>query len=218
MGSQNGRDNERPCRHVRLDSFYIARFEVTNAQFQAYAEMERVPTAGTTAYSTMNAELQPAGGVSWFQARDYCVWAGLRLPTEAEWEKAARGPDGQNYPWGNQPDPLKANYGTPRGTTTNVGRLPDGRSLYGACDMAGNVWEWVADFYGEDYYRRGPRINPLGPQNGQTRLIKGGGFDSSPDQVRPSYRSYHRPIRNLIHFGFRCARGTTSMGQTQHSP
>ena len=124
-------------------------------------------------YDGFTGDRQPVVGVNWNDARTYCEWAGKRLPTEAEWEKAARGTDGRIYPWGNTIDPTRANYADSGiGKTSKVGSYPSGASPYGALDMAGNAWEWVADWHDKNYYRNSPSKNPQGPDSGKYRVLR----------------------------------------------
>ena len=199
-------DDERPYHKVYLDAYYIDKYEVTQADFnkcvsvgQCNANEKEEGFAG---------DRQPVVRVSWFDANIYCQWVGKRLPTETEWEKAARGTDGRVYPWGNEIDALKANYGKDPGVgrTTPVGTYPAGASPYGALDMAGNVWNWVADWYDENYYKSSPDHNPKGPLSGQARVLRGGAWKYMANVLHSSLRGYDDPAGRYNSVGFRCAK------------
>jgi formylglycine-generating enzyme required for sulfatase activity len=217
-----GEPHERPQHIVYLDAFYIDKYEVTNAQYQRFIDEtgHRAPAYWND--NRFNAANYPVVGVSWFDAEAYCKWANKRLPTEAEWEKAARGTDGRKYPWGNEaPDAggiWRANY-APEGNraadgfeyTAPVGSFPGGASPYGVMDMAGNVLEWVTDWYSRDYYSISPKSNPKGPSSGRYRVHRGGSWDNIEINLRTvnRIRAGIYPVNRFNFLGFRCAKDIT---------
>jgi len=214
MGSDSGDPNEKPVHTVTLDAFWIDRTEVTNAMYALCVEAGKCPPPSSlnsytrdSYYGDAQYDNYPVIYVTWDNANAYCEWAGRRLPTEAEWEKAARGTDGRNYPWGDDaPDSTRLNYNVNVGDTTEVGQYPTGASPYGALDMAGNVWEWVNDWYDEAYYGNSPSENPQGPASGQYRVLRGGSWNDVDRYVRAAYR--YRLVPGFIYLiiGLRCAR------------
>ena len=208
MGS-NERDNQKSIHRMHLSAYQIARHPVTNAQYAAFvkAKSHRVPKHWKGGKIPRGKENHPGVWVSWEDARAFCAWAGVRLPTEAEWEKAARGTDGRKYPWGNEP-PTKelCNFNRNVGDTTPVGEYPKGASPYGVLDMAGNVWEWVNDWYSKDYYRVSPGANPQGPETGERRVLRGGSWNYSGSNVRSALRFDNFPDYWDNYLGFRWVR------------
>jgi len=206
MGSDESRD-EKPRHQVYLDAYHIDRYEVTNALYRRFAGATGRPPLDSWSDDVSNGPQQPAVEVSWDEADAYCLWASKRLPTEAEWEKAARGNDGRKYPWGDQWNTGANNSRAANlGKSAPVGSYPAGASPYGALDMAGNVWEWVADWYQRDYYSHGPDRNPPGPASGTRKVLRGGSWNDAPDSLRTSYRYNFPPINRHAHVGFRCVR------------
>ena len=196
--------NEQPQHTVYLDAFWIDRSEVTNVQYRKCVEAGACEEPACWDDSDYNAPDQPVVCVRWDDAQDYAAWVGGRLPTEAEWEKAARGTDGRIYPWGNSsPDCDRANYYGCVGKPLPGGSHSDGASPYGALDMVGNVWEWVADWYADDYDSRSPAQNSQGPESGNLRVLRGGSFYYLQGFVRCACRYGVSPINWNKDCGFR---------------
>ena len=220
MGSDNGNADEKPVHTVYLDAFYIDKYEVTNALYKSCVDANACAfpkffnsNLRTTYYGDARYDQYPVIGVTWDMAKTYCAWRGARLLTEAEWEKAARGTDGRTYPWGEGIDQSRANYNNNNdpnyaGDTSKVDAYPNGASPYGVFDMAGNVWEWMADIYDANYYASLtlPIANPLGPASGAYRVVKGGSWDSNGYDLRSARRNWIDPSKANIYIGFRCAR------------
>ena len=196
--------NEKPLQTAYLDAFYIDRYEVTNAQWNAYARIQGKSTK-LGADNEPGPDDHPVVWISWFEARDYCAWAGMRLPTEIEWEKAARGTDKRSYPWGEGIDDDKANHWWNGDGAMPVGKFPQGVSPHGAYDMAGNIWEWTSTLYRSyPYDATDGRENP--DENALDRVHRGGAWGCDPVNLRTSRRTGFSPGGRLAIFGFRCAR------------
>ena len=199
--------DDRPVRGIFVDHFYLDRREVTNRDFVAFVEA----TGRAAPYYWPGGELpadkvdHPVVNVNWGDAAAYCRWAGKRLPTEAEWERACRGPaEGAVYPWGDR-DPTKEDVRFD--VMTGPGQVCRfSESYFGLCDIAGNVWEWCADWYERDYYERAPDRNPPGPENGLYRVLRGGSWADLPKYLTCAYRSFARPAERSPNVGFRCAK------------
>ena len=216
MGSTEGDNDEAPVHTVALDAFWLDHTEVTNAQYQKCVAAGDCEVSRCASNSDYNGAEQPVVCVSWHDAVAYCEWAGGRLLTEAEWEYAARGPEGLIYPWGNTFDGTRLNFCDKSCTfdwanqsvddgyefTAPVGSYPDGASWAGALDLAGNVWEWVADWYGD--YSSGRQVNPTGPQNGDCRVLRGGSWHGNENNTRGANRDRSTPTDSDNSGGFRC--------------
>ncbi len=210
MGDR-GRDG--PVHKVYLDAFYMDQYEVRVSLYAAFIKATRREKP----YNWDQVDLlvdgdRPIIGVDWYDAEAYCRWAGKRLPTEAEWEKAARWTDGRTYPWGNgRLDKTKASYNWDRKrrwegyrTLSPVGGYDAGKSPYGIYDQAGNVWEWVADWYDRDAYKNSPTRNPQGPPAGEFKVFRGGSALTHPADISTALRNWGSPTGRAITIGFRC--------------
>jgi formylglycine-generating enzyme required for sulfatase activity len=209
---RSGPNDERPAHSVYLDAFYIDQYEVTTARYaRHFKQTNRAAPQYWSTQVLLNHGNKPVVGVDWNDAVAYCSWAGKRLPTEAEWEKAARGTDQRVYPWGNEaPNEQRANFNDccdfkDYGALTNVGSFEKGKSPYGVYDMAGNVWELVADWYDANHYSKSPKQNPRGPSSGDNRVLRGGSWSTEPGDVRSTNRIGGTPTNRDVNFGFRCA-------------
>ncbi len=229
MGQDDGPVDERPAHRVELARFMIDRLPVTNADFAAFLDAHgprgirdaepyrryddddgdaRIHRVDGRWRADGGLERHPVNEVTWAGARDYCAWKGKRLPTEAEWEKAARGTDARRYPWGNAaPDANRAHFGAGWTQTVAVDALPAGASLYGVQDMAGNQWEWVASLYWPYPYRADDGREDI--DTAGVRGTRGGGHDSSAAEVTTTQRGRslsRAPLAGHHNIGFRCAR------------
>ena len=225
MGSENFDSDEKPINTIYLDAFWIDQTEVTNAMYAkcvAVGECDKPDSSNSytreSYYGNPGFDNYPVIWVSWDDANNYCAWAGRHLPSEAEWEKAA-GWDAdvgvqRIYPWGNFIDDSYANFDGNVGDTTAVGSYEKGASFYGTFDVAGNVWEWVGDWYAGNYYVGSPSSNPLRPDSGSSRVLRGGMFSSSTFYIRPTDRSWNEPAKSGLNIGFRCARSAVASNQT----
>lgn len=221
MGSDSEFNDEQPLRKITLDAFFIDKYEVSNGQYQkcldagACTEPGNLTTPSQESYfANPDFADYPVVYVDWAQAQGYCQWVGGDLPSEAQWEKAARGTDGRQFPWGNEgPDthftygaedfPVDyANFDDYEGDLMPVGSYPKGVSPFGALDMAGNVWEWTRDWYGD--YEVKQSVNPEGPKSGTDKVVRGGSFDFGAWSIRTTYRGKQSPDYQNYRQGFRC--------------
>jgi iron(II)-dependent oxidoreductase len=223
--SADALNDEGPAHVVFLDSYLIDKYEVSNKQFGDFMRAKGHPAPAYWDDPRLNKPEQPVAGVNWEDAKAFCEYRGKRLPTEAEWEKAARGPKANLYPWGNEFDPAKANYGRNHEATMPVDSYPESVSYYGVYNMAGNVFEWVADWYDPRYYGRlETMVNPTGPAKpiwmggtgtyvdrltvGEKRVIRGGSWIAPEGTVKATHRFWNHPLNNSygVGLGFRCAK------------
>lgn len=216
MGSVNGDADETPIHTVYLDAFYIDKYEVTNKLYKVCVdagtcEPPKLESASTRSNYFGDSEFDnyPVVNIDWLMAKTYCEWRGAQLPTEAQWEKSARGIDGRTYPWGENIFNTYVNYKNNVGDTTPVGTYAKGKSIYGVYDMSGNVLEMVADWYSDVYYQNSPSINPLGPGAGTQRVARGGSWVTFFEyKVRSSYRAKIDLSYFSNDLGFRCVKDT----------
>ncbi len=224
-----GMPDERPQRTLFLSAFEIDPLPVTFGDFAAFIDAggyfrrelwsdegwavrqregwTRPRFFGEPDWRHVTNDRQPAVGVSWYEAEAYARWVGKRLPTEAEWEKAARGTDGRIYPWGDAWEEGRCSHrGGPARAAPPVGSFPAGASPYGALDMAGGVWEWCLDWYDEGYYARAPERDPPGPESGTQKVARGGAWHAVPLLCRTANRNAWRQAARFSNLGFRCAR------------
>ncbi len=216
-GADSGGFDEKPQQEIYLDAFYVDKYEVTVESYNKFRRAANYVEPTVPFFQGDHSILQtpkfPGVGVSWLDAVKYCKWAGKRLLTEAEWEKAARGTHGLVYPWGNKNLPKRANIaGKADGFEfmAPVGSFPMGRSVYGVYDMAGNVSEWVEDWYDQFYYQTAPLMNPPGFEKSKNRSFRGGSWDSRSVDIRAAKRFAATPGRKDAVVGFRCGRSKTA--------
>jgi formylglycine-generating enzyme required for sulfatase activity len=224
-GTNDGGFDEQPQRTIFLDAFFIDRYEVTNHQYQQFVvatghRKPGLPSRYAKSGSKVRGVNQPVVFVSWEDAAAYCRWRGKRLPTEAEWEKAMRGVDGRLWPWGNREQPNGANWARVQDgheVSARVGTFATDRSPYGVMDGAGNVIEWVDDWYHETYYKDSSERNPVSPEHGTYRVLRGGGYTTTGLDIRITSRSKMMPDFRDETIGFRCANsnGETSAGRDE---
>ena len=229
MGNEKRAPDERPTHKVYLDAYYISKFEVTNAEYYEFwlslqtnnskntqetpqhtpENFTHLPHIGDWPERATKFPDHPVVGVSWHDAKAYAEWKGMRLPTEAEWEKAARGYTDRTWPWGNAIKP-HANTSDKNDGYENriapVGSFPKGKSYFGVMDMAGNVWEWTADWYSDVYYFHSPKKNPTGPTVGSWRVIRGGSWIDTLPRCSTTFRYYFYPTLKTSSVGFRVAK------------
>jgi formylglycine-generating enzyme required for sulfatase activity len=204
MGDDDQKDN--PRRRVFLDAYWMYKSLVTVAQYMKFCEATGRAPAPAPCWGRPSDH--PVVNVSWIDAEAYAAWAGVTLPTETQWERAARGADGRLYPWGSMWDASRcvSSVGTPRASTAACGSAVGGASVYGVLDLAGNVWEWCSDWFDDCYLSSAPLRNPEGPPSGVRRVLRGASWNDNQRLVfRTSVRFRHDPLDRSISIGFRCA-------------
>ena len=220
--------DEGPAHWVAIDAYMIDKYEVSNKKFKNFMKATGHTAPAYWDDPRLNKPEQPVVGVNWFDAKAYCEWEGKRLPTEAEWERAARGPQGYKYPWGNEIDPMKANYANRLKATLPVDSLPEAASPFGLHHMAGNVFEWVQDWYDPRFYEKTPHaVNTNGPPKpvwlggtgtyvdrlttGAKRVIRGGSWIAAEASITATHRFWNHPMNNSygVGLGFRCAKSAS---------
>ena len=229
MGSTSRSEDEKPAHKVFLDAFYISKYEVTNAEYYEFwinlqkknsknvlegnqhtpENFSHLPHIGNWPERATKLPDHPVVGVSWYDAKAYAEWKGMRLPTEAEWEKAARGYSDRIWPWGNSMLPNANSSEQNDGYDSMlapVGSYPKGKSFFGVMDMAGNVWEWTADWYSDVYYTHSPNRNPKGPDVGSWRILRGGSWIDKLARCSTTFRFYLYPSLKTSFVGFRVAK------------
>lgn len=208
MGDDEGGRDERPSRTVLLNNYWIDRTPVTNQEYKMFVDVtgHRKPPHWTSGNYPLDQADHPVTNISWHDAEAYAKWVVKRLPTEAEWEKSARGTIGQTYPWGDAFRKDNVNSSNEVGGTSPVKEYMGGASPYGVLDLCGNVQEWCLDWYYDDYYKTAPRDNPMGPQGGQYRVVRGGFYAENKVGVRCASRHYAPPSTMQDHIGFRCGK------------
>lgn len=220
--TMGGSEHSDEVRHqVVLDPYWIDKYETSNARFRAFMQATSHPAPAYWDDPRLNEPTQPVVGVSWNDANAFCKWEGKRLPTEAEWERAAKGPDENNhYPWGHTLDPKKANYGQNVGRTTPVDSFPDGVNGFGLYNMAGNVFEWVDDWYDPTFYKRSIALNPKGAEQGYdfakqgpVKVLRGGSWLAPETSLHTTHRFWNQPENNSygVGLGFRCAKSAQTV-------
>jgi formylglycine-generating enzyme required for sulfatase activity len=223
--SRDAFHDEGPAHWVVMDAYFIDKYEVSNKDYRNFMKATGHSAPAYWDDPRLNKPEQPVVGVNWYDATAFCEWQGKRLPTESEWEHAARGPEGYSYPWGNTFDPSKANFGQRKSATVPVDSMPEGQSYYGLHHMAGNVFEWVKDWYDPTFYKKVPHgVNPAGPPKplwlggtgtyvdrltvGEKRVIRGGSWIAAENTITTTHRFWNHPSNNSygVGLGFRCAK------------